>query len=194
VNLDTGWLDVVDVYVDKQRVIRPFPKDKDSRPVPLTSAAVEILRRVLDGRDLRKGCGVPHTDGVRCRSELVFRTVAGAPMTPTNFYRQVTRAAQAAKADVRSPYTARRGFGTWAAEGIDPFTLQLIMGHADMETTAGYVQMTEAARRKLLAARGEVPGLTVVRGADGGRGAAPGAESSKSELDSVGRDEGESAV
>lgn len=194
VNLDTGWLDVVEVFVDKQKVIRPFPKDKDTRKVPLTSAAVEILRRALDGRDLRKGCGVPHTDGATCRSELAFRTVEGRPMTPNRLYQNVTRAAKLTGADVRSPYTARRGFGTWAAQNLDAYTLQQIMGHSTMEETEGYVQLTEAARGRLLAARGEVPGLTVVRGADRGRGAAPGAESSKSESDSVGRDEGENAV
>jgi integrase len=182
----SGWLDVADVFVSEKRVIRPWPKDKDSRPVPLTTRAVEILRAALDGRDLKVGCGFPHTDGTACASELVFRTVRGGPVTPKTLEQQLRRAAKAVGAERRSPYAARRGFGTWAAQGIDAFTLQKIMGHSDMEETEGYVQLTEAARGKLLAARGEVPGLTVVPGA---AGADAGADLSKTMSEDVGRED-----
>jgi integrase len=188
----TGWLDVVEVFVTGKKCIRPWPKDKDVRTVPLTTRAIEILRRALDGRDLTRGCGVPHSDGADCRSDLVFRTVTGLPITPKNLNDRLGDAAKAANAPARSPYSARRGFGTWAAQNLDAFTLQKIMGHADMEETEGYVQLTEAARGKLLSARGEVSGLAVVRGA-GAAGADGGADLGKSELDVVEGNGSESA-
>jgi hypothetical protein len=58
-------------------MIRPYPKDGDTRSVPLSSKAIEILKRRIEGRDLKSGCGVPHTDGATCTSHLVFRNADG---------------------------------------------------------------------------------------------------------------------
>lgn len=44
------------------------------------------------------------------------------------------------------------------------FTVKAIMGHADLEELAGYVQRTPEARAKLLASQGEHNALTVIDG------------------------------
>ncbi|MEU0465081.1 tyrosine-type recombinase/integrase [Amycolatopsis sp. NPDC006131] len=170
-----GWVDVSMVYVSKRKVIRPYPKDGDARKVPLTKKALEILDRRLNGRDLTGGCGIPHSDGSRCRSSLVFLTPRGNIATPMNVQEALWRAYnQAGKEPPGGLYAGRRGFATSAADGgIDVFTLAELMGHADINQTREYVQQSTATRAKLMAALGEKPTLELVGGADG---AEPGAE------------------
>jgi integrase len=163
VDLKTGWVEVVEVYVSRQKVIRPWPKDEDTRRVPLTAKAIEIVQRQLEGRDLTAGCGVPHSDGARCRSALVFLSPKGVPVNPRNYSQRLRIAAENARQPVRSPYTGRRAFATIAADGgLDPFAIGRLMGHAGIEVTADYVQETPAARARFLAAMGEASPLTVV--------------------------------
>lgn len=165
VDLNTGWLVVSNVFITGQRVIRPWPKDKDTREVPLTQAAAEILNRRLKDRDLRSGCGVEHTDGAQCRSELVFRNLRGMPVTPHALDQAMRKAAVRAGVKHVSPYGTRRGFATWTAEAdLSPFAIADAMGHAHISQTAGYVQRTRTARDRLRAARGETAELRVIEG------------------------------
>lgn len=164
VDLDTGWIEVTHVYVQRRKVIRGWPKDKDYRRVPLTSAAVAILRPLLAQRGTQ-GCGVPHTDGAECKSDLVFRSQRGSLITQDALQQALPQAAKRAGVAPKSPYALRRGAFTWMAEGgVDAFTIAAIAGHASLDQTAEYVQETQAARGRLRAARGEAPGLTVIQG------------------------------
>lgn len=171
-DLDTGWVDVRCVYVDKKHVIRGYPKDKDARKVPLVDEAVRIIRRRLEGRDLTAGCGVPHSDGSTCTSVLVFHNARGNPVTPDTWKGAMHRAARSAGLPLRSPYSFRRGFATLAARGgMDAFELAEIMGHSDVRQTREYVQQSPAARDRLRAALGERAALSVLPG--GGAGNEP---------------------
>lgn len=186
VDLKTGWVEVVEVYVTRQKVIRPWPKDGDSRRVPLTAKAIEIVRRRLEGRSLTGGCGLRHTDGAKCRSALVFLSPWGTPVSPRNYYMQLLRAAEKAERPVLGPYTGRRAFATIAADGgLDPFAIGRLMGHAGIEVTADYVQETPAARARFLAAMGEVSPLSVV-GQNEDRGADDGADLARNPVDDTG--------
>ena len=165
-DLDAGWIDVTHVYVRSKNVIRPWPKDKDARRVPLSAKAVEILRLQVAGRELT-GCAVPHTDGKPCKSALVFLNKRDEPITPRALYQAMAKAAKRAGVAFKSPYAVRRGAATWMAEGgLDAFTIAAFFGHEDIGLTAGYVQQTPAARDRLRAARGEATGLSLVAGAD----------------------------
>lgn len=201
VDLERGWAEVAEVLVRNKRVIRPCPKDEDVRQVPLTPRTIEIIRRNLDGRNLTAGCGLPHTDGSDCESVLVFLTVRGQPVNPNAAGQCLRRAAEKASTPRSSMYAARRGFATRAAEGgMDAFTLADLMGHADVRQTREYVQTTEAARRKVLAALGEPTPLTVVEGR-GARGAndqaargSRGAQPNRTGLEPTGKSQDEKAV
>ncbi len=162
VDVKTGWVEVTHVRI--RHAIRAWPKDEDSRSVPLTATAAEILRRLIAERTAQ-GCGVPHTDGSTCRDDLVFRTLRGIPITPGALNKAMERAAVTLGVRNTSPYALRRGAATWMAEaGVDAFTIAAIFGHEDVTLTTGYVQRTSAARDKLRAARGEGTGLTVIEG------------------------------
>lgn len=170
VDLDAGWLEVQAVFVDKLNVIRGYPKDKDTRMVPLVDEVVSVIRRRLAGRDLKAGCGVPHSDGSTCKSVLVFSNARGNPVSPEAWKAVMRRAAERAGLTSRSPYSIRRGFATLAARGgMDAFELAEIMGHADVRQTREYVQQSPQARDRLRAALGESTRLTVLQG-DGGSG------------------------
>lgn len=169
-DLDSGWLDVSKVLIGRSDVIRPWPKDVDSRRVPLTSKAVEIIRRNLDGRDPHAGCGMPHIGGKTCRSILVIVNKQGHRITPGAWWAAMDRAAKRAKIPRRCTYDARRGFGTRAGHGgMDAFDLADIMGHADVRQTQEYVQSSPQARDRLRKALGETTPLTVVDGAQSDR-------------------------
>lgn len=154
INFDIGWLDIAEVLVAGKRAIRPFPKDKESRPISLTDKAIEILARKLEGRDLKRGCGLPHLDGKECRSELVFRSRTGSVIIPANVNDLLKYVAKRDGFERKTPYAARRAFATWATEGgMDSMAVQKMMGHSTTEQTEDYVQLTSRARARLQEAR-----------------------------------------
>lgn len=166
VDLARGWVSVGMVYVLKRRIIRRYPKDRDSRPVPLTEDAVRIIRRRLEGRDVKAGCGVPHADGKPCRSVLVFTNAAGDPVVSGSWWSAMSRAAEQLGIAGRSPYAVRRGFATRAARGgLDAFELAELLGHSDVRQTQEYVQESDAVRDRLRSALGGAHRLRVVRDA-----------------------------
>lgn len=164
-DLKGGFLIVKHVYVTRRKMIRDYPKDEDTRVVPLTPRAVEILDRALDGRELTGGCGIDHFEET-CDSVIVFRPPRQAlVINPEILGTAMRRTTRAAKKPTKSPYSIRRGFGTRAAHGgMDAFALGDIMGHSDPRITREYVQQAPDALRRLTAALSPAP-------------SAPGAES-----------------
>jgi len=195
----TGWMYVAEVYVqgvdgfEGRRVIRPQPKDEDVRKVPLSAKALEILERRLADRDLRSGCGVPHSDGHKCASVLVFLTDRRKPMTPSGIRGAMKRAAKRAELPERGGYALRRGFATRVSPHLSAPELALIMGHADLNQLRPYVQETPEARARALAALGERQELRAVEDV-GQIGAPSGAEVDRSTPDETGTDADSRAV
>jgi integrase len=171
VDLGTGWLAVTNVYVHRKKTIRSYPKDRDTREVPLSAKAVEIVKRRLEGRDLTAGCGVPHSDGEACTGALVFLSARNRVMNRDVLGQAIRVAAKAVGTKAKSPYASRRGFATRLADGgLDAFALADLMGHSDIAQTREYVQRSQAARARVLAALGEQQPLTAVDGGVGRRG------------------------
>jgi integrase len=180
---------VANVYVGKRNVIRAYTKNGGEREVPLTRRAIELLDEALEGRDLTAGCGVPHANGTKCRSVVVFLSPRGDVVKPRNYYVALWRASGRAKMPTRGPYDLRRGFSTRAVENeVDPFTLQSILGHATLDQTAEYVQLTETALDVFTAKMGDPVELRAVAHPED-RGAAPGANVRGTPLDDSGHDE-----
>lgn len=192
VDFTTGWLLIDRVYVARRNLIRHSPKDEEARPVPLTDTAVAILERLLAGRDLSAGCGLPHVHRGRpvrrlCRSPLVFLNDGGDPVRPHTWWRAMQDAAERAGVKAVKPYDARHWFITRAIEGgLDLVTVAEIVGHADVKLTQEYVFRTPATRDRLRAALGGARGLTVV-GQDQDHGAGRGANPGRTSAESVGR-------
>lgn len=187
VNRRARKVTVNEVYVYKSRFIRPWPKDDEARTVPLSAKALEIYDRQIDGRDLKQGCGVKHWENETCAHPLVF-TINGRPISPNSLGEALKIAAARAEVDHKTPYGARRGYATRLAErGIDAFLLADLLGHSDLSITREYVQQTQSAQARVLAALGEQQPLKAVgprgtkRGTDPDNQALPEAPEGSSE-------------
>lgn len=167
VNLKTGWLRVQEVYVRRRKSIKPFPKNDKARDVALTPRAIAIIERNLADRQLAGGCGYPHDDGSKCDSVLILVNSKGSAVCPERLGKQMQSAAIKAGVEHKSPYALRHGNSTRLQEGdLDPWTHARQLGHATLEQTGNYNQVTPRTRGRILAALGEPTPLTVV---DGGR-------------------------
>ncbi|MER5388345.1 tyrosine-type recombinase/integrase [Saccharopolyspora sp. NPDC002686] len=176
VDRSSGWLLVAETYVFKRKEIRPWPKDKDARTVPLSAKADAILDRRLASRNLNEGCGIPHIGGEKCSHPLVFLTASGRPMNRDTLNYHLRKACDAAGITRKTAYTTRRGYATRLAEaGLDVFELARLMGHEDIKQTQEYVQQTSTARTRVLQALGEHQPLQAVDGV-GHRGTTRGTD------------------
>ncbi|MBE1575018.1 tyrosine-type recombinase/integrase [Amycolatopsis roodepoortensis] len=186
---------VADVYVSNKKVIRAYTKNGEEREVPLTQRALQLVDEALEGRDLAAGCGVPHANGTKCKSAIVFLSPRGEVAKPRNYFYAINRASGRAKMPKRGAYDARRGFSTRAVEnGVDPFTLQAILGHATLDQTAEYVQLTDTALNAFTARMGDPVELRAVKdelaamGHEEVRGADHGADVQGTTVDESGND------
>lgn len=121
-------------------VVRVLGKGAKERLTPLGEEAVEWISRYQ--RESR-----PQLLGAR-KSDALFVTARGAPMTRQAFWGLVKR--HAAAAGIRgsiSPHTLRHAFATHLINhGADLRVVQLLLGHADISTTQIY---THVARERL---------------------------------------------
>ena len=123
-------------------VVRILGKGAKERLAPLGEEAVDWIARYQ--REAR-----PQLLGAR-KSDALFVTARGGPMTRQGFWIVVRR--HAATAGIRreiSPHTLRHAFATHLINhGADLRVVQLLLGHADISTTQIY---THVARERLKA-------------------------------------------
>lgn len=178
VDLEVGWMQVSEVLVRRLKVIRPCPKDEDMRMVPLSDRAIEIAGRRIAGCT-RTVCGLPHSDGSRCESDVLFRTSLDRIMSQNLFSDAMRRASVPAGLGRRGPYTTRRGAATIMANGgMDAYEMARIFGWSDINQAWAYVQQTPSARSRALAAlrRGRSNELRVLPGGLGRSGMPAGTD------------------
>jgi integrase/recombinase XerD len=123
-------------------VIRVLGKGSKERLTPLgEEAATWISRYQREGR--------PQLLGAR-KSDALFVTARGGPMTRQSFWSLVKRyATLAGIGRAISPHTLRHAFATHLINhGADLRVVQLLLGHADISTTQIY---THVARERLKA-------------------------------------------
>ena len=127
-------------------VVRVLGKGAKERLTPLGEEAVEWIARYQ--REAR-----PQLLGTR-KSDALFVTARGGPMTRQGFWALIKR--HAAAAGIRgaiSPHTLRHAFATHLINhGADLRVVQLLLGHADISTTQIY---THVARERLKALHGK---------------------------------------
>ena len=112
-------------------------------------------RLVPVGRDARKWIGRylrearPALD--RSRSEYLFLTARGAPMTRQRFWQLIEGYARGAGIRSRiSPHVLRHSFATHMLEhGADLRSVQMLLGHADIATTQIYTHVSRTRLRQV---------------------------------------------
>jgi len=132
-------LKTVQVSLD-MGVIRILGKGAKERLTPLGEEAIEWIQRYQ--REAR-----PALLGAR-KSDALFVTARGTPMTRQGFWVLVARHARVAGLrHAISPHTLRHAFATHLINhGADLRVVQLLLGHADISTTQIY---THVARERL---------------------------------------------
>lgn len=153
-DLKRGFITVAEVFVERRRIIRHYPKDDDHRDVPLTPVALDIVKKRIAGRDHSGKCPFPHFNGEECLSPLVFMTAYNRAYRPSSARNVMHRAAGKRKLqNTGGMYSTRHGFGTTAANNnMNLFDVSDIMGHANLKTTKQYFQGTDGLRDRITTA------------------------------------------
>ncbi|MGY4690312.1 tyrosine-type recombinase/integrase [Salibacterium sp. K-3] len=140
--LDTGIrigelcsLNAQDIDVRARRIILPAShnKNRKSRVLPLSVKTAALLEQL--------------TEEVQdsFETDYVFITNYGEPLDIKTLHKALSEYAKAAEIEKPvTPHILRHCFAKYASlNGMDVFTLQRILGHADISTTRKYVQMTD---------------------------------------------------
>lgn len=130
INLDTGFLITIG-------------KGKKERIVPVGEIALNKIRRYLfSGRaNLLKAK----------RSDFLFVTWSGTPMTRQGFWKLIKKyAKEAGIKKAFSPHTLRHSFATHLLDhGADLRAVQMMLGHSDISTTQIYTHVSRERLKKV---------------------------------------------
>jgi integrase len=149
-HLDRGLVYVVETYDEVQHRIKPYPKGRRARDVPIPPWLVDQLAD-LDRSD--GPCPVPHTTG-KCRSGLVLTTPGGAVLRDTNWSNRVWRPAVArAGLDGVRPHDLRHTYASWLLQaGVSLARVGKLMGHMSPVTTQKYAWLEATDPTEVVAA------------------------------------------
>lgn len=157
VDLAKGAVTVRDVYSAGE--IKPYPKGRKQRHVPLFDWVVEDL----DDTASHVVCNAEHRDAI-CASGLVFHNSAGMPLNDRNFYRRVLLPAlKEAKLDGLGVtlHDLRHTYASWLAQsGVPLERIAELLGHASISTTQIYAHLMPARHDDLARALGANWGQT----------------------------------
>ena len=140
-------LEVAEVWSLTGRTMKPYPKGKRRRYVPVPEW-VE-----LGERPERAGtCGYPHT-GPACRSSLVLTTESGTIVDQSKFSKVWARAVKAADVGHVRPHDLRHTYASWLLQdGVPLARVGKLLGHVSPVTTQRYAHLDETPADDVLAA------------------------------------------
>lgn len=108
-------------------------KNRKGRTVPVSR---KVMKMLLDLHEENKEYFESQ--------EHIFLTAFGDPIIPDTFRRRLARYKEEANIEKATPHMFRHTFARdYILNGGDLFTLQLIIGHKQTETTRRYIQMDE---------------------------------------------------
>lgn len=139
VDFDAMTIDVQEVF--DGAVIKPYPKGRRKRTVPMASWVAEaILTRPASDR---RGCRVEHGGRRRCTSDLVLRGPLGAPLDARNVLRRHWGPAlQRAGLEHARQHDLRHTTASWLIQGGCTLTeVAAILGHSETTVTARYAHL-----------------------------------------------------
>lgn len=152
-DLERGLVSVVETFDEKNGTIKPYPKGKRARHVPIPGWLVEMLGDIPTPKRGAK-CGLTHEQGA-CRSALVLTTDSGTVMRNSN-WADIWRAA-VERADIGHcrPHDLRHTYASWLIQnGVPLAEVGRLMGHVSTATTAKYAHLADTPTDAVMAALG----------------------------------------
>lgn len=146
--LDLGHkrLDVRETYDDRMREVKPWPKGRRVRSVPLPSWLADMLADRRDAGMEVSGCGSAHRGGGRCSSGLVFPGRDGGPLPYSTWRRgpweQAVRLAGLGPVRI---HDLRHTYASWLVQnGRDLTEVRDLLGHSTITVTERYADLAQA--------------------------------------------------
>lgn len=136
-------LDIHEVWDQKTREVKPYPKGRAKRSVPLPGWLVDRLAVHLDGLPDASSCGATHRRGSRCRSGLIIP--GRGTVIDYDSWRRTKWAPALARAGVSDAtiHDARHTYASWLLQsGVSVEALSALLGHASIATTQRYAHLS----------------------------------------------------
>lgn len=147
-NLTTGMVTVREVWDGSE--IKPYPKGRRLRHVPVFQWAVDELRIPATS-----GCGLPHREGA-CASGLLFPGRRGGVRDDRNFTRRVIEPALAAAGLAHlhvTLHTFRHTYASWLVQsGVSLERVASLLGHSSSAVTQRYAHLAPPSHEELMVA------------------------------------------
>lgn len=144
IDFERGTVDVVEKYDQIAREVKPYPKGKRRRTVPLTDLLAARLKWWFEHHpDGGRDCGFVHAKGSVCRSPLAMVGPRGAVIDPHNFTNvKFSAALDKAKIGHARPHDLRHTYASrLVTAGVPLVRLQELLGHESILTTQRYAHL-----------------------------------------------------
>lgn len=136
-------IEVVETWSSEAKAIKPYPKSRRMRSVPLLPQLEAELPPTPPGRS----CGLPHLGhGAMCRSPLVCPAPEGGALDARNMRRRHWYPALEAAGLTRArQHDLRHTFASWLRQkGVSLDDIGEVLGHADVRTVQRYAHVGAA--------------------------------------------------
>ena len=140
VDLERRVLTTVEVFDDRERVMKPYPKGRRIRDVPIPDEVLALLPETAPrGGD----CGIPHTSG-SCRGGLVLRPGGGGVWDGSNFRKEFYKAVEFAGVEHTRVHDLRHSYASrLLQQGLQLERIGQLLGHVSTATTQRYSHLVK---------------------------------------------------
>lgn len=144
-DLTARRLDVHEVWDQKTREIKPYPKGRAKRSVPLPAWLVDRLAPHTAALPDVGRCGATHRRGSRCRSGLILPGRDGK-VVDYDSWRKTRWTPALARAGVTDAtiHDCRHTYASWLLQdGVSIEALSALLGHSSVIVTARYAHLAD---------------------------------------------------
>lgn len=137
-------LDVHECWDQKTREVKPYPKGRAKRSVPLPVWLVDRLAEHVARLPAASSCGATHRRGSRCRSGLIIP--GRGTVIDYDSWRRTRWAPALARAGVRDAtiHDCRHTYASWMVQGgMTIEALSELLGHSSIVVTQRYSHFAE---------------------------------------------------